>query len=376
MSVFFQNTGRSGLTALAAFLVLWVSSCQNDPASTAAQSLPKVVVVAATTITTPSSYTFNGTLAASETVEVRPRISGYLAEKKFADGGQVTQGQVLFVLDDRDLKAALKTAKAQTARAKATWVNADTVRNRMSTLVPSGAVSRAEYDQAIATANESKSTYDAALAEEERAAVNLSYATITAPISGYISRSNVEVGGTVEVGSSLPMVTVYNINPLRAEFSVSDREYTQFKWQMAKQGKPDAVEFRITLSEGRFVYPHPGTLEMADPIINERTKTIGVRVLFPNPGHDLLPGMFVNVTASAGEAETVVVPEVAVFDQVANKAVYTVDKDDVLRLKQVTLGRLLGEQREILSGLKPGELVVTEGLVNAMDGLKAQVERR
>lgn len=348
--------------------IFWAAGCGEE--KTAAPSVPKVVVSEVRQIKVPLQKVFNGNLTAKEAVEVRARVSGYVAERTFEEGSQVKAGQVLYKLDDRDLAAALDTAKANTAKARAARESADTTRRRMVDLADKGAVSLQQRDTAVAKADEALAAYQAAQAEEEKAEVNLSYATIFSPTSGYISRSNVEVGSNVDAGSATLMTTVYNFDPIRAEFSVTDKEYVRFKKDIADRGDdPRTVAFTILLGDDRVTYDHPGVLEMADPIIDSKTNTLGVRVEFPNPDHILRPGMYVNVVGTGGEIEALVVPEVALVDQAAGKYVFTVDEKNTLVSVPVTVGEKMGDDRVILIGLSAGQKVVVEGLVTARPGL-------
>ncbi len=359
---------------LAAALALFLTGCGEEKAKEAAPVLPKVVVMEAHTTKVPLEYTFNGILSAKETVEVRARVSGYVAERLFDEGSQVTAGKVLYKLDDRDLSAALDTAKANTAKAKAAWEEEDTTRNRMVTLAEKEAVSLQMRDSAVAKADEALAAYQAAQADEEKAAINLGYATIVAPTDGYVSRSNVEVGSYVDAGNATLLATVYKIDPIRAEFSVTDTDYARFKKTIMDQGgRPENLVFLLLLGDDRVPYPRTGVLEMADPVIDSKTNTLGVRAEFPNPDHMLRPGMYVNVVARTGERDVLVVPEVALVDQGTSKIVYSVDDQSALVAVPVAVGNLVGEERIITSGLKPGQKVVVEGLVTARPGLKVEM---
>jgi len=367
-----SSFNREFLLLLLLLPALAATGCGEDKTETkaAAPAPVKVVVTEVKSMPVPQSATFSGTLSAKETVEVRARVSGYLSERLFEEGSEVKAGQVLYKIDDRDLKAALGTAKANTAKAKAAWENADVNRGRFLALAEKGAVSQAQRDQAVAQADETLAAYQAAQAEEEKAEVNLGYATITAPTGGYISRSQVEVGGNVDSGNSTLLTTIYNVDPIRVEFSISDKEYADFTRSLVERGgRPENVQFKLALGDNRTPYSQPGRLEMADPVIDSKTNTMGLRVEFPNPDHRLRPGMYVNITAAIDDKEALVVPEVAVMDQATSKAVYVLDDKNTLVATPVTVGALVGENRVITSGLSEGQRVVVEGLVTARPGL-------
>lgn len=346
--------------------------CADDVEETAKAVPLKVVLAEVEETMVPIETSFNGTLTAKETVEVRARISGYLMERPFSEGALVQEGDVIYRLDDRDLKASLDAAKANTAKAESTWKNAETTKERYVPLAKTGAVSAQERDFAVTKAEESLAFYNAAKSDEEKAAVNLSYATIRAPIAGYIDRSKVDVGGFVEAGSDL-LTTIYRIDPIRAEFSVTDREFSRFKRAMHEGEDPRAVSFRLELSDDRFPYEHKGILEMADPVVDRKTNTMGVRVEFPNPEHKLRPGLYVNIVGILEERKALMVPEVAILDLGGGKAVLTVDADNILVAVPVEVGKLLGDKREITKGLNPGQKVVVEGLVTAQPGMKVEI---
>lgn len=350
-------------------LTFMLNACSNNKE----QDSPamQVVVAPVEEAEIPIEASFSATLSAKETVEVRAKISGYITEKLFKEGAMVQEGEVLYRLDDRDLKAALETAKANAAKAKSAWENDERTAQRYIPLAKSGAVSMQERDVVVSRAEESLAYYKAAQADEEKALVNLSYATITAPISGYITRSNVEVGSYVGAGSQL-LTTVYKIDPIRAEFSITDKEYLEYLSRF-QEDKLQEVKFRLELGDDRYPYPYEGRLEMADPIVGSNTNTIGVRAEFPNPSRKLRPGLYVNVIGQSGTKEALTVPEVAVMDFGGGKAVFTVDAENRLVPVPVQIGNLIGDRRVINKGLSKGQQVVIEGLVNAQPNMKVEV---
>lgn len=353
--------------------LLAVSGCSDNTEKPRAPVPLKVVAAEVVTAKVPMETKFNATLAAKETVEVRARISGYLKERLFDEGTLVAEGSVIYKMDDRDLAANFATAQANTAKAKATWENDEVTKDRYIPLANKGVVSVQDRDNYVARAAESLANYKAMQAQEEQAAVNLSYATIIAPITGYINRSQVDVGGYVQAGEAL-LTTIYRTDPIRAEFSITDRDLAQLRTMMMDRGgDPKTVTFRLELNDQHMAYPHTGVLEMADPVVDSRTNTMGVRAAFPNPDHLLRPGLFVNVIGSVGEREVLTVPEIAVFDQGNGKAVYAVDDKNTLVATPVTIGQLVGENRVVESGLTVGQKVVVEGLVTARPGATVEI---
>jgi len=359
------------LLCLSCCLVL--SACGSDEKKSAQPSALKVRLAAVVSATVEESSVFGATLAAKETVEVRAKISGYLREQLFTEGALLQEGALLYKLDDRTLVATLATAKAQTAKAEVTWKNAEVTKNRYIPLAAKGAVSVQDRDDRVAKAEETQAAYLSAKAEEERAAVDLSYASITAPITGYINRSAVDVGAYVSSGSTL-LTTMYRMDPIRAEYSITDREFALFNKYVKESGfDPKALRCRLTLGDDREPYPHEGVIEMADPVVDRKTNTMGIRAIFPNPDNALRPGMYVNVTSVLGKREVLTVPEAAVVDRSGGKAVFTVDASSLLVAVPVEIGNLRDGRRIILKGLSSGQNVVVEGLVQAQPGMRVEV---
>ena len=354
--------------ALFLFVIL-VPGCGEDSKSSA----HKVKTAEALAATIEDSASFNAVLAAKETVEVRAKVQGYLVEKLFKEGAMTEEGALLYRLDDRELKAEYEAARAESAQAETAWKNDEVNKNRFTTLAERGSISLMERDNAVTRADTSKASYEAAKANEERASANLAHATITAPISGFITRSLVDVGALIEAGNTL-LTTIYRLDPIRAEFSVTDREFAHAVRVIKERGgDPSSVKYQLFLGDERELYPHDGVLEMADPVVDSRTNTVGVRVEFPNPDRLLRPGLYVNVTGVFGQREVVTVPDEAIVDIGGGKAVYIVDENSALAAVPVETGRLDGNRRIINEGLTAGQMVVVEGLVTAQPGLPVEV---
>ena len=358
---------------LCLFCCLVLSACGSDEKRSAQPEALKVRLAAVSVNAMEESSVFGSTLAAKETVEVRAKISGYLREQLFTEGALLQEGSLLYKLDDRTLAASLETAKAQSAKAEVTWKNAEVTKNRYLPLAATGAVSVQDRDDRVAKAAEAQAAYTSAKAQEERAAVELSYTSIPAPITGYINRSAVDVGAYVSAGSTL-LTTMYRMDPIRAEFSITDKEFTLFNKLIKEQGwNPNALRCRLALGDDRVPYPQEGVIEMADPVVDRKTNTMGIRAIFPNPDNVLRPGMYANVTCVLGKRDVLSVPEAAVVDRSSGKAVFTVDASSLLVAVPVEIGAVRDGRRIIQKGLSPGQSVVVEGLVQAQPGMRVEV---
>ncbi|MDR2605517.1 MAG: efflux RND transporter periplasmic adaptor subunit [Desulfovibrio sp.] len=351
---------------------LSVFGCDGQAKNSAAQKALKVRLAEAVAVSVEETASFNATLAAKETVEVRAKVQGYLTERLFTEGTLAVKGTVLYKLDDRDLKTACETAKADTSKAESVWKNAAAVRDRYIPLAAKGAIGVQDRDTAVARAEEALAALNAAKAQEEKASVNLGYATITAPVTGYVNRSAVEPGALVQESNTL-LTTMYRTDLIRAEFSITDREFIRFSTLIRERGgDPKKLVFRLALGDERVPYEYEGVLEMADPVVDSKTNTMGVRVDFPNPDNTLRPGLYVVVTGILGTREVVTVPEAAVLDRGGGKAVFTVDDKSTLVAVPVETGGPRGKDRIILKGLAAGQSVVVEGLVAAQPGMKVE----
>jgi membrane fusion protein (multidrug efflux system) len=285
----------------------------------------------------------------------------------------VQEGTLLYKLDDRALAAALETAKAQTAMKEATWKNAEVTKERYIPLAATGAVSIQDRDDRVTKAAEALAAYNSAKAQEEQAAVELSFTSIVASITGYINRSAVDVGAYVSAGSTL-LTTMYRTDPIRAEFFITDREFTLFNKFIKETGSdPNALRCFLTLGDDRTPYPHEGVIEMANPVVDRKTNTMGIRAIFPNPDNALRPGMYVNVICVLGKWDALSVPEAAVVDRSGGKAVFTVDASNLLVAVPVEIGAVRDGRRIVMKGLSPDQKVVVEGLVQAQPGMRVEV---
>jgi len=358
---------------LCLFCCFVLSACGSDEKNSVQPEALKVRLAAVSAVTVEETSVFGATLAAKETVEVRAKVSGYLREQLFTDGALLREGALLYKLDDRTLAAALDTAKAQTAKAEVTWKNAEVTRNRYVPLAAKGAVSVQDRDDRVAKAAEALAAYNSAKAQEERAAVELSYTSIPAPITGHINRSSVDVGAYVSAGSTL-LTTMYRMDPIRAEYSITDREFTLFIKFIKETGSdPNALRCFLALGDDRAPYPHEGVIEMANPVVDRKTNTMGIRAIFPNPDNALRPGMYVNVTCVLGKWEALSVPEAAIVDRSGGKTVFMVDASNLLVAVPVEIGAVRDGRRIVMKGLSPGQHVVVEGLVQAQPGMRVEV---
>jgi membrane fusion protein (multidrug efflux system) len=391
---------------------------------------PTVIVAEVPQRTVQVSAEFVARTEAVPTVEVRARIPGVLEQVRFREGTEVERGKVLFVIQQAEYKAALQSARAQLAKAQADLTRAKDVsvveraranldqakadlgKNRADVaryrpLVQQQAIPQQDLDTALSREQAAAAAVegaDAALkdtvlqqrtaiqlaeaaVESAKAAViqadlNLKYTTIEAPISGIISKLAVDRGNLVGKGEPTLLATVSAMNPIYADFAITEADYLRFVKRVPGLGRGEVVPqdqlptLELLLADGS-VFPHKGRPIFVDRAIDVKTGTIQVRGEFPNPQRVLRPGQFGRVRAVTEEVpDAILVPQVAVQDLQGAKTVLVVGEGDKVALRTVTLREPYQEFYIVTAGLKPGERVIVEGLQKARPGMQVKAEMK
>lgn len=328
----------------------------------------EVITVAATTV--PRTVEVPGRLQAVRTAEVRARVEGILERREYKEGSDVKAGQLLFRIDPRTLAAAVESARATLAKAKSQDLIAAQNLERMQALLGSKAISKQEYDQAVAAKSQSGADVAAAQAALTRANIDLSYAKVTAPISGRIGRALVTEGALVGKGEATPLATIDQYQPIWVNFSQASADFINLR-EALRRGHAVASEapVRLVLENGQ-EYGRPGKLLFNDLAVDPTTGSVGLRAEFPNPDRELLPGQFVTVRLPIATAENViVVPQRAVQVSPQGEAVLIVGADGKVAAQPVKTGGLSGSDWIIAQGLKGGEQVIVNGVQKARPGM-------
>ncbi len=364
---------------------------------------------------------FTARLAAVDSVEVRARVDGYLESVHFEAGSLVKKGDVLFVIDQRPFVRELNRVKAQLEQAQAEYKHAlsqiesaeaakaradadlENKRKRQARaekLLSQQAMTQQEFDErqselgmveadvrsaisgiasanaAVVSAMAAETSARAALAIAE---LNLEYTTVTASVSGRISRNLVSAGNFIQAGERLGgtlLTTIVSVDPIYVYFDVDERTVLRVK-QLIREGKagtPDKVVIPVWLGlaneEG---HPHRGVINFVDNQVNPRTGTLKVRGVFENEDETLLPGYFARVHVPIGDPHNaLLVTERAIDTDQGQKVVYVVDGDNRVVSRPVRLGALHDGLREITEGLKPGDRVIVNGLQQVRSGVTVE----
>jgi RND family efflux transporter MFP subunit len=312
---------------------------------------------------------FVGRFEAPQSVEVRPRATGYLQAAHFREGQFVRQGQLLFTIDARPSQAALAQAQAQLARAQATVANARTELARSRTLAAQEAASTEEVEQRQASVRTGEADVAAARAAIRAQQLNVGFTRVLAPISGQISQRRVDAGNSVTADQTV-LTTVVSTNPLHFAFQGS--EALLLKYQRQNSGSTTGTPVRIRLQdEGSYV--HAGRLDFVDPVVNSASGTVNARALVPNPDGFLKPGMFGHLRLASTQPYTaLLVPDEAIVTDAARRVVYVVDRAGTVIARPVQLGPLYGNLRVVRSGLSRQDRVIINGIQRARPGQKVK----
>src|SRR5690606_36065973 len=288
-----------------------------------------------------------GRFEAVQSVEVRPRATGYLQRVHFSDGQFVRAGQPLFTIDPRPSRAALEQARAQLARAEALLANARTELARSETLAASQAASREEVEQRRAAVRAGVAEVNAARASVDAQQLQVGFTTVRAPISGRVSERLVDVGNSV-VADQTVLTRIVSVDPIH--FSFEGSEALLLKYQ--RQGLGGAgSDVRVKLQD-EASYVHPGRIDYIEPVIDPRAGTVRGRAVLPNPDGFLKPGMVGRMQLAGTESyQALLVPDAAVVTDAARRLVFVVDGEGTVVARAVDLGPLVGELRVIRSGL-------------------------
>ena len=317
----------------------------------------------------PRTLEAPGRLQAVRTAEVRARVEGILERRSYSEGSEVKAGAVLFRIDSRMLAANVAAAQATLARSQAQKLVAGQNLDRMQALVASNAISKQEFDQAMAAKAQANADVAAAQAALSKAEIDLGYATVTAPISGRIGRALVTEGALVGKGEATPLASIEQYDPIWVNFSQSSADFLNLRENL-RSGKAKASQapVKLVLENGR-EYAKPGKLLFNDLAVDPTTGSVGLRAEFPNPDRSLLPGQFVSVRLPVALAENViVVPQRAVQTSAQGQAVLVVGSDGKVMAQPVKTGGLSGADWIIAEGLKGGEKVIVNGVQKARPG--------
>ncbi len=354
------------------FSLLAFAGCQGESTSSQPNAPVEVGVVTVEPTTITLHRELPGRTAPYRVAEVRARVNGIVLERLFEEGSDVKQGQVLFQIDPEPYRAALDSAKATLARAEASAESARLLESRYAELLEDNAVSKQEYDNAVAAAKAAVAEVAAGKAAVRSAEINLGYTRVRSPIEGRIGRAEVTEGAYVQQAQATLMATVQQLDPMYVDLTQSTTELMELRRQLEEGAlvrSGDGAKVRILLEDGS-IYPHEGTLQFSDVTVNPSTGSVTIRALVPNPDGRLLPGMFVRAQLEEGtRQDSILIPQMALRrDARGNASVLVVGADGKLEARPVEAPRAVGNRWLVTKGLAPGEQIVVEGLQRVRPG--------
>lgn len=337
----------------AAVLTALLSGCQQEEATAPSAQPPQVGVVTLQ----PQAFTLTselpGRTSAYRIAEVRPQVNGIILKRLFTEGREVKAGQQLYQIDPSTYAATLKSAQASLQSSKS-------LADRYKLLVDEQAVSRQEFDEAQAKRLQAEAVV-------QSAQIDLRYTKVLAPISGRIGRSAITEGALVSNGQSSAMAVIQQLDPIYVDVTQSSLAMLKLRRELAsgqlQKAGENAARVKLILEDGS-EYAELGQLEFAEVSVDEGTGSVTLRAVFPNPNHDLLPGMFVHAQLQAGvNREAILAPQQGVTrDLKGQPTALVVGQDNKVELRELKADRTVGNQWLINQGLYSGDRLITEGL--------------
>ena len=333
---------------------------------------PEAAYIVVKTETVAVVNELSGRLESFRNSDVRARVAGVLEKRLFDEGSDVKKGDKLFIIDPRSYEAAVQQAGAALARAEANFMQADIKYRRYAPLAEISAVSKQEYDDALAAQKQATADVVSAKAALVNAKLDLEYATVLAPISGRIGRAMVTEGALVGQGEVTLLAVIQQIDPIYLNLTQSSAELLQLQQAMRKGLLKGASEEGLKVSlvmEDGTPYSHLGKLLFSDITVDPSTGEISIRALFPNPDGVLLPGMYVRGRLEQAVNENAItVPKQAVQRLTEGSTVFVIDKNNLAEIRRIKTGASCQEKWVVLEGLNVGDKVIVEGIQKVRAG--------
>lgn len=348
--------------ALALLAALAAAGCSSEAAPAGGPPPPEVSVAPVLSKPVGQWDEFTGRVAAVESVELRPRVSGYVQRVAYAEGQEVRKGDLLFVIDPRPYQAALDRAQAELARARAESQLARAQAARAQSLIEAKAISREEFEQRRANTAGADAAVRAAEAAVAAARLDLQFTQVRAPVSGRAGRALVTAGNLAQADATL-LTTVVSQDPVFVYFEADEQTWLRYaelarKGERADTGNP--VRVGLASESG---YPHAGTVDFIDNQVDPGTGTVRARAVLRNPDRLFTPGLFARVQLQGGgERPALLVDDKAILTDQDRKYVYVLGDGNTALRRDVVLGRNVGGLRVVASGLTPRDRVIVRGL--------------
>lgn len=362
------------VSVLALATVLALSACGQKTAQQGPQQGPlEVGVLTLKAGSVPLVRELPARTSALRVADVRPQVGGVVVKRLFQEGAEVKAGQPLYQIAPETYQAAYEQARATQAKAEALVQTARLKARRYAELVEIKAVSNQDYDDARAAMQQAEADLVATTAALKTAKINLGYSTVTSPITGRIGKSSITEGALVTANQANALATVQSIDKMYVDLTQASAELLKlrrdFETGRVKNGGGQA-KVKLILEDGS-VYSETGTLSFSDITVDPATGSVLLRALFPNPRHELLPGMFVRARLEQGVAENAIeVPQQAVTRTPKGDAMVLVpDSAGKVAVRIIKVSRTSGPNWLVTDGLKPGDQVIVDNLMKVRPGM-------
>lgn len=338
---------------IAIALATMLSGCNKEKAATAPAQPPQVSVVTLQSQSVALSNDLPGRTSAYRLAEVRPQVDGIILKRLFQEGADIKAGQQLYQIDPSTYEVTLASAQASLEQYRS-------LASRYRQLIAEQAVSKQEYDTARAQQMQAE-------AQVKSAQINLRYTKMFAPISGRVGRSAVTEGALVSNGQAAPLATIQQLDPIYVDVTQPYGEMLKlrraFENGQLQKSADKGAKVNLTLEDGS-EYPLQGSLEFSEVSVDQTTGSVTLRAVFPNPDHVLLPGIFVHARLQAGVAEqAILAPQVGVTrDLKGTPTAMVVTADNKVEQRELKVGRTVGANVLVESGLSAGDKIIVEGL--------------
>jgi membrane fusion protein (multidrug efflux system) len=368
---------RGAALILPAILLGACSKPGAQSAPNAATPTPEVAVVRAQSESVPITRELVGRLAATRVAQVRARVAGIILTRVYTEGTDVKAGDVLFRIDPAQLKATLHAEEAALAKAQADAVNAALIAKRYTELRDKRTLSQQDLDTALANERTTAAAVKQAQANVETARLNLSYATVTAPIAGRAGRALVTEGALVGQNEATQLTTIEQIDPIYVDFSQSVAELAELERPEGKETgglrAPPAAKVDILLPGGR-VYPHAGVLDFSDISVDPGTGAVSLRAITANPSKRLLPGMFVTLRLTTGQIDDAfLIPQAALQRDERGAYLLVVNAEGKVERRNVETHGMTRSDWILTGQLADGDQVIVSGVQKVKPGAEARV---
>lgn len=356
------------IVALALGMVLAACGGKQPPQQ---QQAPQVAVQTVDQGAVPLDLTYTARTVGSREVEVRARVGGILLKRRFEEGSRVREGQPMFQIDPEPIRARVASARADVAVAKARLEEARRQNDRVLPLFEKNAVSQSRRDEAVSAYEVAQANVASAKAALQTAQLDLGYSDVRAPIGGLTSREVLSEGSLVSTDQASSLLTrIVQVDPLYVEFSVPEAEAALIRNTLAPASKAPAPVAKLLLDDGR-EYPDAAKVTFVDNEVDRGSGTVRVRAVLKNPDAQLIPGQFVRARIEGvALTKVVAIPRKAVMTSAQGVFVWLVGAGDKVEMRPVQMGRSMGNNVVITSGLKPGDRYVIEGVLKVQPGIE------